>query len=48
MYLGKTFLHTMSVDNVKLELTSDFNSYIDTIDSLPLFPKSKLNTVKYH
>ena len=31
-YLGKTFSYTMSVDKVKSELISDFNSYIDTIN----------------
>ena len=44
-YLGKTFSYTMSVDKVKAELISDFNSYIDTINRLPLHPKNKLNII---
>ena len=40
-YLGKTFSNKMSVDKVKAELISDFNSYIDTINLLPLSPKNK-------
>ena len=35
----------MSVDKVKAELISDFNSYIDTINRLPLHPKNKLNII---
>ena len=35
----------MSVDKVKSELISDFNSYIDTINRLPLYPKNKLNII---
>ena len=44
-YLGKTFSYTMSADKVKLELTSDFNLYIDTINRLLLYPKNKLNII---
>ena len=35
----------MSVDKVKSELISDFNSYIDTINRLLLHPKNKLNII---
>ena len=35
----------MSADKVKLELTSDFNLYIDTINRLLLYPKNKLNII---
>ena len=45
MYLGKTFLYITSVYKVKAELISDFNSYIDTINRLPLHPKNKLNII---
>ena len=34
-HLGKTFFYTMSVDKVKSELISDFNSYMDAINRLP-------------
>ena len=44
-YLGKIFSYTMSADKVKLELTSDFNLYIDTINRLLLYPKNKLNII---
>ena len=43
MYVGKTFSYTMSVGKVKIELISDFNPYIDTINRLPLHPKNKLD-----
>ena len=44
-YLGKTFSFIMSVDKVESELISGFNSYLDTINRLPLHPKNKLNIV---
>ena len=44
-YLRKTFSYTMSVDKVKSELISGFNSYTDTIHCLPLHPKNKLKIV---
>ena len=44
-YLGETFSYIMSVEKVKSELISDFNSYIDAINCLPLHPKNKLNII---
>ena len=44
-YLGKKFSYTMSVDKVKSDLISDFNSYIDAINRLPLHPKNKLDII---
>ena len=35
----------MSEDKVKTELISDFNTYINTINRLPLHPKNKLNII---
>ena len=35
----------MSLDKVKSELISDFNSYVDTINRLLLHPKNKLNII---